>query len=221
MNKIIKTLSLLFLVGSLQAGQAQISSAMQYNVVLPEDSDWGVYQLDNGHFFLPTKTNSQSGCSSCLKSSPPSKQCCAVPGSGGLVNAPTQTGSTTQFQISPCGKIYKKGDSSNRDGVSGCAGVITPTISLGGSISYSGGYTSVEPFMVGGYDTCDSLVPLLYAQLSPFVTADTLQQIITSKCSTIDMSQYWPKDSSGNFQFILQINFVNQSTPLAKEVGDF
>jgi len=231
MNKIMKKLKLLLVVClGVTFVQAGVNSNINYSVTLPDSFDWGVYQLPNNQFQGPFQEKiTTGGGGSCEGGCPAGPQkCCVYPGSGGLSNTASQNGSVSQFQISPCGTVY---DYNSYNAKSGCVGPITvnrdyDSYSKGrlsftsDYVSYSNNYTSKPAGHIGPW-ACDSLSFLLYPQLSPFLTPTNIQSVITQSAGGIDMSQYWVKDSSGNIQFLLLLDFTHESTPLAKNVGDF
>jgi len=190
MNKVIKTLILLFSVGIFNtAVPATMSSTIKYFVNLPQNSKWGVYAPQGTS--LPRYAQRTPGTVPNL---------CVVPVSGGINNSATQSGSLSYLKIVPCGDT---GCTSN--------GAPTNCSTTGNSCTNSSGQSTT------------SVKALLYAQnisQFPFISSQSLTSLFTQQFGTIDMSQYWQADSSGNFQVIYAVDLATQGN-IPEITGEF
>jgi len=207
MNKIIKYLKIILVACFVSSAlYAQVGSEIDYKVIFPVNSEWGVYQSDET--ILPQVK---------VKMTLGNWFCCPVPSNGAINNVVNLSASTPYFQLAPCG-------------VTGCTSEIITMSEAYSSLSntwfvtYTKNGKTVNPVginrsipdsenWIGICHVIPQLSSLIYAQTSPFISASTLTKLFTSQCAGIDMSQYWNQSSSGDMQILLLLDFSNDSLP--------
>lgn len=203
MKKIIKSLSIflfLCLGHNFSSKAEQIDSYIRWSVKFPSNNkDWGVYTFDGSNVpSIKSVAQSKQTGHITFQFKTPLEPCVLVPSDAVLIGG-TATGGGNAFKIAPCGDT---GCVSN--GASPLLKCVVGNRCTQKEINAKNTSKGMSAFAADlMYARCSfaktakcngssNVNALLYAQATPFITSQTLQDVQKSYCGSIDISPYFP-----------------------------